>query len=468
MKQLFIFLLIFCAFFANNAVAAVVINEVMYDVSGTDTDREWLEVANIGNEAVDLTGWKLFEANVNHSLTVNQGSANIPAGGYAVIVDSPVKFLTDWPGFSGAVLDSSFSLSNSGESLVLKDASSAVIDEVNYDVSIGAGGDGNSLQRSATAGVWLSALPTPGLTNATTAYIPPVATSTPPVATSTDPGTATTTSVTATSTPNNSGGSGTYVSTHSSSVSLSSAVAPVALSASAGRKRLVSVGVPVSFASNQTADINDSDVTWTLGDGGSATGKNISHDYLFTGTYEVVLNVRRGAEQAVSRTSVEVVQPAVSFLMVGPERVVIRNDGPHELNLGDWQLGTDSQKFVFPRDTIIVANGQLNLPAAISRLQLDSSSALSLYYPSGALALRNDHTSVSQSDLALALEALRLALAEQHPEGSLRLATQPTPSPIQPSVENQGQLAAVSTLGQTVTLDPNPPKKSWWQKLFSR
>ena len=88
-----------CALFilsANVACANVVINEIMYDLEGTDTGREWIEIYNNTNTSVDLSTYKLFEANTNHALVVYEGNANISAGGYAIISSDPVKFKIDY------------------------------------------------------------------------------------------------------------------------------------------------------------------------------------------------------------------------------------------------------------------------------------------------------------------------------------------------------------------------------------
>src|SRR3989344_5734849 len=97
-----ILFLIPASLFAN-----VEITEIMYDVSGSDTGREWIEVK--ANTETDLADWKLFEANTNHALTLVGGTALVPAGGVAVIADNTEKFLLDFPSFSGTLFDSSFS-----------------------------------------------------------------------------------------------------------------------------------------------------------------------------------------------------------------------------------------------------------------------------------------------------------------------------------------------------------------------
>src|SRR3989338_6353387 len=129
----------FCVPIVMYASETVVINEIMYDVSGTDSDREWIEIYNGGTSSVDVSSWKFFEEGSNHSLTVHTGSAVIPTDEYAVIVDSPDAFLLDWPDYSGTILDSSWSsFTNTGESLALVD------------------------------GVWGAFTPTPGIVNQST------------------------------------------------------------------------------------------------------------------------------------------------------------------------------------------------------------------------------------------------------------------------------------------------------------
>lgn len=140
----------------------VVINEIMYDISGADEGREWIEIFNSGSQPVDLTNWKFYENQTNHSLTLGQGSMSLLAGGYAVIASDPDKFLVDHPGYNGTILKSSFSLSNAGETIAIKNGD-LLIDEVIYSSTLGANGDGKSLQKINNN--WLASLPTPGREN---------------------------------------------------------------------------------------------------------------------------------------------------------------------------------------------------------------------------------------------------------------------------------------------------------------
>jgi hypothetical protein len=149
---------------------AVVVSEIMYDLPGSDQGREWIEIENRGDAPVDLAGWKLLEAGVSHKL-VSVGSSIIPPHGYAVIADDAAAFRADWPAFSGVLFSSSFSLNNSGEALALKDASSTPVASAAYSSSLGAGGDGNSLNTESSS--WKVLSPSPGASPALSAIVSP-------------------------------------------------------------------------------------------------------------------------------------------------------------------------------------------------------------------------------------------------------------------------------------------------------
>ena len=154
--------------------ASVRINEIMYDLKeGSDTGREWVEIFNSGSEVVDLTGWRFYEAETNHKINLFRETNTflLPAGGYAIIADDPNKFLIDWSNFSGVVLDSSFSLSNTGETITLRNGELVDIDNVTYSSGWGANGDGNSLQN--VNGTWVAQAPTPGAANSGSSESPP-------------------------------------------------------------------------------------------------------------------------------------------------------------------------------------------------------------------------------------------------------------------------------------------------------
>ena len=127
----------------------------MYNLPGSDNNREWIEVYGNGI-TVDMSNWRLEEERINgvktqHKLNPYQGDMIIEDGEYAVIVDDPEKFLEDHPGHIGAIIDSSFDLLNSACTLRLLDRKDGrEIDSVFYINSIGADGNGKTLIRDGS------------------------------------------------------------------------------------------------------------------------------------------------------------------------------------------------------------------------------------------------------------------------------------------------------------------------------
>ncbi len=144
-----------------SASAAVLITEIMYDLEGADGGYEWIEVTNTGEAPVDIGAWRLFENGVNHKLALFAGTAPVLMPGQsAILADKPDNFVARFPAVV-PVFDSAFSLSNDGETLMLKNASGATVDQVTYRSTLGAKGDGASLHLEGE--VLRPAMPNPGV-----------------------------------------------------------------------------------------------------------------------------------------------------------------------------------------------------------------------------------------------------------------------------------------------------------------
>ena len=110
--------------------AQVEITEIMYDLEGADKDREWIEVTF--NEQINFSKWKFYEAETNHRLKLAKGTDLISLGDYAIIVRKEANFLVDNPSFTGNLFTSTFSLSNTGETLEIRNENKSTIFSVAY------------------------------------------------------------------------------------------------------------------------------------------------------------------------------------------------------------------------------------------------------------------------------------------------------------------------------------------------
>ncbi len=148
-------------------VNAVIISEIMYNVPGVDDNHEWIEVYQEMDKCENLSEWKFFEQGVNHNLKLINGTDLLCLGDYAIIAEDSGTFLIDY-NFIGNLFDSSFSLSNSGENISIKNSSLDVVDYVFYNDYWGADGNNKSLELVENSSLWKeSSLEggTPGIKN---------------------------------------------------------------------------------------------------------------------------------------------------------------------------------------------------------------------------------------------------------------------------------------------------------------
>jgi len=162
MKNIYVLLFALFSVIGNNTVqASSFISEVMYSLSGNDVGKEWIEIVNANKMPLSLTNWFILENEVNHKIKFISGSDIIPAGGIAVICSDALGFFTNHPNFNGNLFQSSFELSNIGETISLCDHNKNIVDTINYSYLIGGNGDGNSLNRVLASFVAMT--PTPGI-----------------------------------------------------------------------------------------------------------------------------------------------------------------------------------------------------------------------------------------------------------------------------------------------------------------
>jgi len=340
-----IFILIF---FPSLVRAGILINEVMYDVSGEDNGREWIEIYNSGPESIKVvtgaasTGWRLSDGS-QHSMTLAKGDSTLSPGAYAVIVDSVLRFTTDHPNFSGAIFDSSFSLNNiSGNVSLLSSKNGLVLDNITYSSNQGADGDGNSLQFQHDNNLWIASEPTPGFKNSSSPII-----------------------------GNNNGNSGNAeLSAHYGSIETSHSSPSATLNLGVGRQRIGAVGSPMEFRVETNLDYTKyNNFIWNFGDGSQGGGSILSHTYKYPGDYVVILNASfLGKGDAISRVNIKIIDPELSISSADNSRIEIKNNSAYEVNLFGRALVFGDKFYAFIKDTIIRPYQSLSFSSDITGL----------------------------------------------------------------------------------------------------
>lgn len=306
---------------------AVYFSEIMYDPQGSDTSREWVEVYNDTTSAVDFTSWKFFESGTNHGITSYSGGSNLQASGYAVIADNPIKFLEDNPSYQGVLYDSSFSLSNSGEQLILKNASGVAIDTVTYSTSLGGNDDGSTL--SKIDGSWVRGSATPGNTNQAQAT---------------------------------SGSSGTATTTENQATVAQMAPPSADIVLYMSFEKIVVAGVETEFSTYAMTRagkaIDNLKCNWAFGDGGQAIGTTTTkYRYAYPGRYIVQVEGTNGQVGGVGRMIVHVVPPEIIISKIDSGKygnyIDITNPSNYSLDLSQWNLSINGNSFQFPKNTLI-------------------------------------------------------------------------------------------------------------------
>jgi len=366
-------LLMVWAIFPFLAKASVYISEIMYDVEGSDDKKEWVEIYNDTVGEINLKDWRFYDGS-NHILNEppangGRGSLVLPAYSYAILSSDATTTVANYPAYSGAVIDTVMSLGNTSETLKIIDASGAILDTVSYNSSMGANGDGNSLQK--INGVWSAKSPTFGYANASSVQ----------------------SSISSFQESQSS-----FVSISSSSVSENIASGSVAynykneqISAKAGEDKTAVAGADIVLEGNalgfKKEPLQNARYLWTLGDGSYKEGKNIRHVYKYTGNYIAVLNVSSGDISASDRLNIKVIPNELQIIDAKNEFIKLKNKSGVILDVSGWFLKAGGAIFKFPDYSLVAANSELIISSDISKLKFaDSNFSAELLYPNGSVA----------------------------------------------------------------------------------
>ncbi len=145
--------------------AGVLINEVLYDPTGTDHGAEWVELCNNGSSSVDLTGYTLGAAGSAWGTQYTFAAGSIAPGEHVIVGAGG----TTWTGSFGSDLQNGGSAT---DGVRLVDSAGTVVDTLLYDepntsaLVDDSGAAGTSFAVDANEGTSLGRYPDCGDTNA--------------------------------------------------------------------------------------------------------------------------------------------------------------------------------------------------------------------------------------------------------------------------------------------------------------
>jgi len=128
----------------TGGTGTLLINEVLVNEPGSDTNGEFVELVNTGSAAVSIGGWTLSDAtSVRHTFATG---TTVAAGGVVVVFGGAAGIPSGTPG-AVAASTGSLVLGNSGDTVTVKNASGTVVDSATLSSAV-SGTDGVSANRS--------------------------------------------------------------------------------------------------------------------------------------------------------------------------------------------------------------------------------------------------------------------------------------------------------------------------------
>jgi hypothetical protein len=326
---------------------------------------EWIELFNGSVSNISLEGWTLGAEDGTPAVEL---SGSIAPTGFFLLErtsDDTVPAIAADQIYGGA-------LSNAGERLFLKNASGALIDEVNALSGWPAGDNTTKDTMQRVENVWVTASPTPRAAYSSSSSISP----SPPAS----------------------------LSSPSPPAHSSSAFPPLSFTVSAGEDRVFVAGQEAEFLGKAEGfrgePLDQARFLWNFGDGSSAEGKHARHVFLVPGSYLVGLHVSSGNVSSGDYAAVTVVPNKIRIAgVVGGEGGFLRlvNGGGDDIDISGWILEEEDlergeKKFVFPPYTRIARGAEASIPNAHTGLFkfFSGKNPVILRYSNGVAAVRFD------------------------------------------------------------------------------
>jgi competence ComEA-like helix-hairpin-helix protein len=187
---------------------------------------------------------------------------------------------------------------------------------------------------------------------------------------------------------------------------------PQALSVGVDGSNTALVEVPLrlfAYATMKGGTVDSSaQISWSFGDGSSATGMEVEKVYRYAGTYLVTVTASDGSVRARDEMLITVTTAKIRIAAVTSEGITIANDSSERLDLSGWRLLSEAGSFRIPEGMTILPESRVLFPFSITNLPLASDATL--LYPNGVIATH----SVAPTSVVSALAADTL-VGEQLP-----------------------------------------------------
>lgn len=390
-------------------LATVIFTEIMYDPEGNDTNKEYIEIKNTGNNPVNLENYKFCDSESCRKLKDGYGNDfNLASQSFGILTKDPnsIEFKNAYSNFNGFILQTNFtggSLRNSlGELLELKDSAENILDSLTYNPASG-GKNGRTL--SIFNNVWKEGEATPGRENLESSSLPEENEEQ----------------------ENEKNSSESNQKNNKQNRSYSEITDMIAgqkkLQAEIDKIETVVSGAKIKITGRafglSGAEIKGVDFLWSLGDGTKNKGKIIYHEYYFPGEYLVSLIVKSaGFTSPTAFRKITVIDPPLEISQVDFEKkfIEIKNNSNEILNLQDWILMVDGDKFIIPDNTYILENGYIKFTQRNTLLQIKKDDRIFLLYPNH----KKFREYKKETSLEILIEEENNALLNLHPESLIR------------------------------------------------
>lgn len=331
------------------ASAAVIFSEIAWMGTEADVNDEWIEIYNFSNAPTDISGWTISDGD---SLNIVLNGTMPPHGVFLLERTDD----TSVPGVVAAVVYTG-ALSNSGETLTMRDAEGNVVGEPlvggeNWE-NIGGDNDAKYTAQFTTKGTWVTGPPTPGQPNIEDNVAPEIDDDdTEEVNKNTDQGVVPVVSKSKTSSP-------------ASSKKTTLVLPDWSLTLELTAPKIAYVHQPVTFTIEPSglSDVllNSVQHSWNLGDLTTGKGRTVTHQYEYPGTYVVVVDGEFKRHSASIRHEITVLPVSFSITKNTDGDIQINNDSPYEVDLSSYSVRGD-ETVVFPENTILLPKATLTIP----------------------------------------------------------------------------------------------------------